>query len=319
MHGPILYVEDMITSNEKFIRSDDRQSRNGYIMKEFIRKINAGDAQKPFAVHEVGELVYLSSPLLDQTEGFTHGFSTRLGGVSTGETWSMNLSYPREESAANVLENYTRLAAAIGVDRDRIVCSAQTHTTNVLVVREEDAGCGVIRERPWKDIDALVTNVPGITLCVFTADCVPLLIADPVHKAVGAAHSGWRGTIGDIAEKTLSAMHQEYGTRPEDVSCAIGPSICGDCYEVGEEVAEQFWDKYGGDADSCPVLRPKTNGKYLLNLWESCRINFLRAGVKSENISVTDICTHCNPEQLFSHRTQHGKQGNLGALICLNA
>ncbi len=279
---------------------------------EFKRKCNA---QHPFTVHETGELVYLSSPVLDRFDGFVHGFSTRLGGVSRGETWSMNLSYPREESAENVLENYTRLAAAIGVDRDRIVCSAQTHTTNVLVVREEDAGCGVIRERPWKDIDALVTNADGITLCVFTADCVPLLIADPVHHAVGAAHSGWRGTIGNIAAKTLETMNHEYGTEAGDTVCAIGPSICGDCYEIGPEVAEQFMAKYGQTDGKSPVLRSKPDGKYLLDLWESCRLNFIQAGVKPENISVTDICTHCNPDKLFSHRTQHGAQGNLGALI----
>lgn len=268
-------------------------------------------------VHENGEVVYLTFPILEQIEGITHGFSTRLGGVSQGDVGTMNLSFTRESSRENVVENYRRLAAAIGYKPEQMVFSRQTHTTNVMVVTERDCGLGYNREREYDDIDGLVTNVPGVALMTFYADCVPLLLVDPVHRAIGSSHSGWRGTVANMGKATVEAMTREYGTDPGDVIAAIGPSICQDCYEVSEDVIEQFRRAY--PEALWPVLfYGKGNGKYQLNLWEACRQNFLSAGLLPEHISLPDICTCCNLEFLYSHRASGGKRGNLAAMLMLN-
>ena len=278
-----------------------------------VRKKTARE-QDRLTLHDDGNLVYFSSPALDAQKWLYHGFSTRLGGVSTGETATMNLSYAREENRDHVTENYRRIAAAIGFEPEKIVMSAQTHTVNIRKVTAEDAGSGFAKERPYSDVDGLMTDLAGVTLTVFSADCVPLLVADPVNRAVGAAHSGWRGTVGNIGGLLLKQMECTYGTRAEDVTAVIGPSICGDCYEVGEEVAEEFARCY--DRQWRPSLfRKKENGKYLLDLWQACALNFRNAGVDPERIRKPDVCTYCNPALMFSHRRQFGKQGNLGAFI----
>ena len=217
----------------------------------------------------------------------------------------------------SVEENYRRIAEAMGVPYEKIVCSDQTHTTNVRVVTQADAGTGIIRPKDYTDVDGLITNVSEITLATFYADCVPLYFVDPVHHAIGLSHSGWRGTVARMGKCTLEAMRREYGTKAADVYCAIGPSICQDCYEVSEDVAVQFEEAFSGHESE--ILLNKGNGKYQLDLWKANEIVLLEAGVKPEHLAVTDVCTCCNPELLFSHRASHGKRGNLGAFLCLNA
>jgi len=165
-------------------------------------------------------------------------------------------------------------------------------------------------------MDGLVTDVPGITLVTFYADCVPLYLVDPVHRAIGLSHSGWRGTVRRMGKVTLETMGRAYGTRPEDVVCCIGPSICQDCFEVGPEVVEEFAREFAGEYHQ-ELFYGKENGKYQLDLWRANQIIFAEAGVKPENIHTTDICTHCNPKLLFSHRTMGNARGNLAAFLCL--
>lgn len=290
-------------------------------------------------------LPLLTFPLLENSGIVRHCFTMRPGGVSEGIFSALNLSFTRGDDPDHVRENYRRLAEALGVDLERIVCSDQTHTTNVRVVAEADAGKGVVRPKDYTDVDGLITNVPGLTLATFYADCVPLYFVDPVHRAIGLSHSGWRGTVCRMGEKTLEAMAENYGTRPEEVLCAIGPSICQDCYEVSADVAEAFAEEFAGHEEE--ILKPrgfaghetgniKPRGycmipgqeemksgvipgrKYLLDLWRANEIVLLEAGVLQEHLSVTDICTCCNPELLFSHRASHGKRGNLGAFLSLS-
>lgn len=244
-----------------------------------------------------------------------HGFTTRAGGVSEGIFSSMNLSFTRGDKEEAVRENYKRLAKALDVSYEKFVFTDQTHTTNVRKVTEEDAGRGLIKERGYTDVDGLITNVPGLVLSTFYADCVPLFFVDKVHHAIGLSHSGWRGTVARMGRVTLEAMHKEYGTNPEDVICAVGPSICQDCYEVSEDVAEEFKREFAGHADE--ILIAKGNQKYQLDLWKANEIILLEAGVKPEHLAVTNICTCCNPQLLFSHRASQGKRGNLGAFLCL--
>ncbi len=197
------------------------------------------------------------------------------------------------------------------------MCSDQTHTTNIRVVEEKDKGKGIIRPKDYTDIDGLITNVPGIVLATFYADCVPLFFIDTEKKAVGLSHSGWRGTVGRMGQCTIEAMQKAYGTRPEDVVAAIGPSICQDCYEVSEDVADAFYREFHGPGHGEAILLSKGNGKYQLNLWRANQIVLEEAGVLPEKIQVTDICTCCNPAYLFSHRASQGKRGNLGAFLGL--
>ena len=245
-----------------------------------------------------------------------HGFSTRLGGVSEGKFATMNFTFTRGDDPEHVMENYRRVARVLRVDERRMILSYQTHTTNIKTVTEEDAGKGIVKERDYRDVDGLITNVPGITLVTFYADCVPLYFVDPVHKAIGLSHSGWRGTVKRMGKVTLEAMAREYGTKPEDVLCCIGPSICQDCFEVGEEVIEEFKGQF--KEEYWPELYyKKENGKYQLDLWKANQIILREAGVREEHIETTDICTRCNPQYLFSHRIMGSERGNLAAFLCL--
>lgn len=257
----------------------------------------------------------LRFPVLEETGVVEHCFTSRLGGVSEGIYTSMNLSFTRGDKEEAVQENYGRIAQCMGASKDAFVCSDQTHTTNVKKATKEDAGCGVTRPKTYQDVDGLITNVPGLVLSTFFADCVPLYFVDPVHRAIGMGHSGWRGTVGRMGRATILAMGQEYGTKPEDLICAIGPSICKDCYEVSEDVAEAFAAEFKGQEEK--ILEAKGNGKYQLDLWKANEIVLLEAGVKKGHLAVTNLCTCCNPELLFSHRASHGKRGNLGAFLRL--
>lgn len=252
-------------------------------------------------------------PILENTGIVEHCFTTRAGGVSEGIFDSLNLSFTRGDDESAVMENYDRLAAALDTRKEQFVCTDQTHTTNVIRVGKEDCGYGVTRQKPYTDVDGLVTDEPGVVLSTFFADCVPLYFVDTVNRAIGLSHSGWRGTVGRMGQRTLEKMATEFGTNPKDIVAAVGPSICQDCYEVSEDVAEEFIKEFSGHADE--ILINKGNGKYQLDLWKTNEIVLIEAGVNKENIAVTNICTCCNPDVLFSHRASKGKRGNLGAFM----
>lgn len=264
----------------------------------------------------VGDVPYLIFPLLEQCQFIRHGFSTRLGGVSEGVCSTMNLSFARGDKEEAVRENYKRMAEALGIAEDSFVCSAQTHTTNIRIVTEEDRGKGIARPIDYTDVDGMITNIPGLCLTTFYADCVPLYFVDPVQKAIGLSHSGWRGTVGKIGKKTIELMQETYGTNPEDVLAAIGPSICQDCYEVSEDVVNEFKNHFS-ESDWGTLFYQKENGKYQLNLWKANELILKEAGVLKEHMAVTNICTCCNFEVLFSHRASKGKRGNLAAFLSI--
>lgn len=261
------------------------------------------------------EVLLLHFPLLESAGGTKHCFTTRMGGVSEGIYASMNFRMEQGERQEAVRENFRRVAAAMGSSEEWIVAAAQTHTTNIRKVCREDAGKGVIRPRDYDDVDGLITNEPGLILATFYADCVPLYFVDPVHKAIGLSHSGWRGTVGRMGEKTLRAMAEEYHTNPADVYAAVGPSICRDCYEISADVAECFYKEFPKQGNE--ILLDKKNGKYQLDLWKANECVLLDAGILPHHLAVTNICTCCNEKLLFSHRATMGKRGNLGAFLML--
>ena len=270
-----------------------------------------------FITREQDGVPFLSFRALEETGMVANGFSTRLGGASKGKFATMNFSYSRGDDPADVLENFTRMADTLGVERDRMVVSYQTHTVNVRRVTRADQGKGVIKERDYRDVDGLITDVPGITLVTFYADCVPLYLVDTKRRAIGLSHSGWRGTVKRMGQATMEAMKEAFGTRPEDLIVCIGPSICQDCFEVGEEVVGEF--KAAFDVAYWQELY-RTNGKqgkYQLDLWKANEIIFREAGVKEECIHTANVCTMCNSNYLFSHRRTGEERGNLAAFLCL--
>lgn len=282
-------------------------------MEWIIRKTYPAEGME---VREKEGVPFLVFPMLERTGLVKQGFSTRLGGVSRGEFRSMNLTSTRGDDPEAVQENYRRIAQALEIPADRIVLARQTHTTNIRVATEEDAGKGYTRERDYDQVDGLITNVPELPLVTFYADCIPLYFLDPVKKAIGLSHAGWRGTVAKMAAETVSAMEKTFGSRPEDILAGIGPGICPSCYEVGTEVAEAFYRDWP-EAVCREILQEKSGGKYHLDLKLANAACMESAGIRREHISIADQCTCCNPEILFSHRASQGRRGNLGAFLCL--
>lgn len=258
----------------------------------------------------------LKFPLLESLSGVEHLFTTKEGGVSKGDFATMNISFTRGDDKEAVLENYRRIAPLFDVELSNIVVSHQTHTTNVRRVTKADGGKGVVYDRDYEDVDGLITNEKNLVLCTMYADCVPLYFVDVKNQAIGLSHSGWKGTAGQMGKRTLERMEEEFGTKPEDVYVAIGPSICMDCYEVSSDVIDAFKLVFSKEEMEV-ICYQKENGKYQLDLWKANEIILLNAGVLKEHIEVTRLCTHCNSDRMFSHRKTGDKRGNLGAFLCL--
>lgn len=278
--------------------------------KDFNRQPAAKEneaSKESLASHKVGIIRFKPFKDLDFIEC---AFSTRLGGVSTGYSESMSFCYDRGDSRENVLENFRIFSKAIKISPDRLVYSKQTHTTNVLYVDESNAGMGVTKERNYDNIDGLITDKKNLCLVTSFADCVPVIFVDKKRHVIGSAHSGWRGTVGNITRNVVEQMGQKFGTKPEDLVSFIGPSICMDCYEISEDVAEEFKKAYSKEEQK-HILLDKKNDHYQLNLHMANYYNMLNAGIKPESINVTNICTCCNKDLLFSHRASKGKRGLL--------
>lgn len=245
-----------------------------------------------------------------------HGFSTRRGGVSKGIFESMNLGFNRGDDEENVKENFRIISKALNMPYENIVLSAQTHTTNIRIVNEEDKGKGIIIPRDYENVDGLITNIRQIPLVTFYADCVPLLLLDPVKKVIASSHSGWRGTVNRMGKVTVEKMVEVFGCEPINIIACIGPSICKDCYEVSADVARAFMEEFA-DYGYENIVFPKENDKYLIDLWEANRVILKMAGITDENIEISGVCTSCNNKWLFSHRATNGMRGNLAAFIML--
>lgn len=260
------------------------------------------------------EIPVIKYRVLEETGCVYHGFSTRFGGVSQGIYHSMNLSYTRGDDKKAVDENFQRFCSVIHIDWEKVCSTDQTHTANVRVVTKEDAGHGIRTQKKYFNVDGQITNVPGIPLISYHADCVPLFFVDPVKKAIGLTHSGWKGTAARIGANTILAMQENYGSDPKDILAVIGPSICQKCYEVSQEVADIFQAQF---RVSDKLLYKKGNGKYQLNLWEANNQVLLDAGMLPEHITQTSWCTGCHPERLWSHRKSGNDRGSLAAFLCL--
>lgn len=272
------------------------------------------EGKEVLKVNQVGDIVYLTYPVLEKQPWLSHCFSTRLGGVSTGDYTSMSFRQDVGDTEENVRENYRRIASVLGADVNQFVRAKLVHGNQVHLVSEAECGEGVVRPTSLIGYDGLMTNISGVTLVATFADCVPLYFVDPVHRAIALSHSGWRGTVTRIGKKTVEGMEQAFGTKPEDILACIGPCICADCYEVGEDVAGAFCEEFSGE-NFDRILKRKENGKYLLDLRKANERIFLEAGILPEHIAIADFCTACNKDYLFSHRATNGKRGNLAAFL----
>lgn len=242
-----------------------------------------------------GPIRILRSPLIP--DGFLHGFPERTGGVSTGLRASLNLGRRWGDDPDLVDENRRLLAAHVGYDPAQLVATKHVHGTAVWCVGE-----------PLPDpaeFDGLVCDRPGPVLGAFAADCIPMVFADPVARVCGAAHSGWRGTVGGVAANVVARM-AECGSRPADVRVALGPSIGPCCFEVGPEVVAEFRAAFG-DVPGLVVAGPR---KDHLDLRVATRVVLERAGVRAEHVDAAPPCTRCEPERFFSYR-RDGKDGGV--------
>lgn len=265
-----------------------------------------------FNSQEPHDLLWLSSPLLGDIR---HGFSTRRGGVSQGHLASLNLrgAVPSGDDPAAVLENYRRFCAAVGTDVNAAVLSKQVHETTVRVCTAADAGKGLFSERDYT-ADALITNVTGLPLTVFSADCGIILLYDPVHRAIGAVHAGWRGCAAGIVEKAVTAMAQTYGSEPKDLLAAIGPCIGQCCFETDRDVPDAMRTALGADAE--PYLEVR-GPKWHVDLAGLNRQWLLKAGLSPEHIDTCGLCTACRPDLFWSHRKMGNARGAQIAMISL--
>lgn len=254
----------------------------------------------------------------DWPTGVVQGaFSFRKGGVSEAPFASLNVGFHVGDDPLLVTENRRRCATAVSGTFEDFVVPEQVHGAGVAVVTEAHRGSGRDASHPpIPDVDGLVTNRAGITLMVMAADCVPLLFFDPVQRVIGAAHSGWRGTVLHIAREMLTLMADTYGSKPSDVDVWLGPSVRQCCYEVDERVARPIEDGFGTKP---LIVRQSKPGKYLLSLQACIEADLLRAGVVPSHVHDVGVCTACHTDSLFSHRAEHGKTGRLLGEVRLSA
>lgn len=265
--------------------------------------------------NEKNGVPYITFPSFERL-GITHAFSTKLGGVSKGDCAAMNLSFNRGDAEEDVFTNHRLFAEAVGYEVEQLVLSDQVHETVIRRVDSSDCGKGVTRESDIIGVDGLITNDPGVVLMTFFADCVPLFFYDSVKQAIGASHSGWRGTVKRMGARTIEAMQSEFDCEPKDIHVVIGPSICQKCYEVSEDVIEAFQKEFSREQWS-KLWISKENHKYQLDLWEANRIILTEAGIPREQIEICGYCTCCHSDVLFSHRVTNGHRGNLSGIITL--
>lgn len=257
-------------------------------------------------------VVFYKNEILDRTGIVNHAFSTRIGGVSENAYSSLNLGVNSADIKANVLQNFRLFSAATDIETERMVLSNQVHDDKIKIVTKADCGKGVLKGSDITGIDALVTNEPGVALATFYADCTPILLLDTQKKVIASVHSGWRGTLLKIAQKTVSNMVEKFNCNPRDIICAIGPSIKQCHFEVGSEVYDQFLAVFG---DAAVRNTRQKNGKYYINTDELNAGSLVSAGVLRENISVCPLCTFCHNDLFYSHRGDGGLTGRMCAVI----
>lgn len=263
-----------------------------------------------FTEHDHNGVVFMTAPNLKAR----HAFTTRYGGVSDGIWASLNLGESRGDVPENVIENYRRVKQATGIDTDRLAVTRQVHGNEVRIVTEKDIHT-FMTPVPY-DADGLVTNVPGLAIACYIADCVPLLMHDEKNGVIAAVHCGWRSTVQDIMAVAVEKM-VSLGAAPKEIQAAIGESIGACCFEVGLEVPEAIRALLPEDHEG--IIRDgEREDKYMVDLREAIRRRLCQLGVPAEHITVSDECTMCSRDKYWSHRATKGQRGLQAALIRLD-
>lgn len=257
-----------------------------------------------FTFDESG-LFYRCDALLERGLA-AHAFSTRLGGVSQGAFTSLNLGFHVGDRPDAVLENRRRLLSLLGTEIKSLVAAAQVHSSTVVRVGERERGRGAFTfDDALPATDALLANEPGLGLSVYTADCVPVILYDPVRGAVGVVHAGWRGTAAGIVGAAIDALREGFGTDPKDLVVALGSAIGPCCYEVGPEVHEAIRERLGAEA---------AGGGAGLDLWKANGVVARQNGIEPANIHACRLCTACEEELFFSYRRDGQRTGRMAAV-----
>lgn len=250
-----------------------------------------------------------------EEDGLVHGFSTRIGGVSAAPYSTLNLAFHVGDEPEDVIENRKKFCEALGIDINDLTAGEQVHGDKIRLVTGEDRGSGAFDyQTAFSCTDGFITNQPGVVLSSYYADCVPLFIYDPVHRAVALAHAGWKGTVKRIGAKTIRAMGERFDTRAEDCLVGIGPSIGGCCYQVDEYVIDPFKKEFDFIEE---VTQDEGEGHWLLDLPAANRHIFRETGVPAENIEMSQFCTSCRTDLFYSYRAENGDTGRMASIIML--
>lgn len=263
---------------------------------------------------QINGVTFLAADGFRAAGGVAHGFSTRIGGVSSGIFASLNLGTGRGDDPACVEENYRRFCTAVGTDFDKLVTTSQVHGDVIRTATQADVKQGLFAPNGY-ECDGLITDEPGLALTIFSADCIPVLLYDPVKRVIAAVHAGWKGTVQDIAGKAARKMQQEYGCMPEHILAAIGPGISQCCFETHADVPDAMAEALGDLAK--PHVLCLQNGKFKVDLKGINAALLARAGVSPEHIEVSGDCTACLHETYWSHRVTQGHRGSQAAMIQL--
>ncbi len=250
---------------------------------------------------------------LDKAGGVSHGFSTREGGITVDPPKaSLNLSWTRCGSPEEVIANFKIFAEGAGIDYDDMAVVNHEHGANVLRIAHEHRGRGFYKD-PLPPRDGIITDDPTVTLVTSHADCGAYFFYDPVHRAIGMAHAGWKGTLLRIGAEMARRMAEEFDTDPSDIIAATGPCICRDCFEVDADLGEKFQSEFGYPG----ISRPGRQGKAYVDLELAAAVQFVEAGIRPESITLMNACTYENRQHFFSHRRDKGITGSMAAYIKL--
>ena len=249
--------------------------------------------------------------LLEYEDQLAHCFSTRIGGVGG----HLNLRFSENEVKDHIVSNYKKICDVIGVNHKDLVFAKQVHEDVIRIVGEENRGEGIIKPGPKDGCDGLITNFSKVPLVTLYADCVPVIFYDPVKKIIAMSHAGWRGTVKKIPAKTIARMHEQYKCNLDNIIACIGPSIGSCCFEVDEPVVNEFKHAFGFWPE---IIEPSSLEKSRINLWKANSLQLIEAGLKEENVQVSEICTTCNTDIFYSYRAEQGKTGRLAAFMQIN-
>lgn len=266
---------------------------------------------------EIDNLTFLFFPNLSQYKSIMHAVSTRVGGASRGNYNSLNLSFQVGDEENRVIKNHQTLSQTLSFDLSSLVTCQQVHQDTIALVDESylKKDC-FLPHNSISKTDALVTNVPGITLMTRYADCVPLLFYDPKTHTVAIAHAGWKGTLAHIGQKTVEVLVNEYHCQPQHILAALGPSIGPCCYQINSTMADQATKKIPRAQE---YISESSEDGLFFNLWQANKKQLKSAGIKDEHLYCAEICTACNIDLFFSYRKEEGITGRFGALIGLLA